>query len=621
MIVKQIQAHNFVTYKSLNMKLPDHGIIGIEGKNLDKPVMDTNAVGKTLILDMISYSLYGEILRKKAANIIGPFSKEMILSVSFYFSSLDQTITIKRERRGANEVVKVRMGGKTYNGRPRKMQPVIDRLLGIEWLTFQNCILYGDAKEGNFVYVGHSKRTEILAQIAGILHLREARKLISPDLKEAEKKLSHVEGKIETLRDTRNRAKKKLEYQMQRLENVETEQAKRTQTIRDALDTATKEYNETDGEALAKEIFELENKIKESEKERDTKKAEIKDLKEQNLEDMLSKIVHKKTSIETLAKRKMKEIESVKENGKCPTCLAEVDDDLMFRMQSDIPSIPDKLIESEKEARTKIKVLKEAQESYDRANNRVMNGYMYLKEVKNKVARKEKCERIIESLKKELEGQRNLHNEISKNVEEAQAEYDDLTGEFSKTAFSKKKKRVDRDVLKYWSDKFSPKGAEAELIVDLVKKLQSYANQYIHKLTDGSISIYINPEKETTKGLKQEISIDIIENGISKDFDLYSGGQKNRIEKAIRLGLMKVLPNDIGFKLFDEIGKDLSDKGYEEVVKLMKEVFSDQQIFLVTNDRESKKLFDYRMVVTMKEGKSLIDCSWRNHGKEKEDSK
>jgi hypothetical protein len=73
---------------------------------------------------------------------------------------------------------------------------------------------------------------------------------------------------------------------------------------------------------------------------------------------------------------------------------------------------------------------------------------------------------------------------------------------------------------------------------------------------------------------------------------------------------MNLSATEINFKMFDEIGKDLSVKGYEEIVKLMKEIFPRQQIFLVTNDRDTKKLFDHNLLVTLQDGQSSVKRIW-----------
>ena len=619
MIIKQIMAHNFVTYESLNLQFPEKGIIGIEGRNLDKPVLDTNACGKTLILDMISYALYGEVLRKKAANVIGPFDDKMVLSVAFLMDGPSRTIIIKRERKGANELVKIKIDGKVYNGKQRKMQPIIDRLVGIEWLTFQNCILYGNSLDSNFMYVGHSKRIEILAQIAGILHLREARKLINPDLKEAEKEVEHSKGKLETIREARVRTKRSLNESQQRLKNIETEQEDAKKLLAKSLVKIKNDYDSIDSKTLEKEIVantELINNIKKQSLIHEKEKNEIlsTDPKKQ-----LENAIKEKAQIETLQKKRVGEIEKLKKSGECPLCLSKVNELMVNQLSDQIPKLNGKIIHNETTARKLIDRVEELDKLISKSKDTIKRLIDEIAEKQLQIKNKSILISQIDSIENQQKAQKNIVAESELRLEHTQQEYDEISDQLLKEFFGNKSKRINRDVLQYWNEKFSPRGAEAELIIDLVGKLQAYANNYIHKLTDGSISIYITPHRESKSGaVKQELSINIIENGEEKDFDLYSGGQINRIEKAIRLGLMKILTSYVGFKLFDEIGKDLSTKGYEEAIKLMREIFYEQQIFLVTNDRESKKLFDHHIRVTLSGGKSKIDHSWETKNEEKE---
>lgn len=614
MIVKQILANNFVTYESLNVQFPERGIIGIEGKNLDKPVLDTNAVGKTIILDMISYALYGEILRKKAANIIGPFSPDMMLSVKFYLPKINKEFTIKRERRGPNEVVKIKMDGKISEGRPRKMQPVIDRLLGIEWLTFTNCILYGDSRDSNFVYVGHSKRIEILAQIAGILHLREARKILNPDLKEAEKILAHTDGKIEALKEQRAKAKKNLEYHEAKLDNLDNENKEFQREISKKLSEIVPAHDAIDVTNGDKRISEIDGAIKDMEYRISQYENEALQIKKAKPDKRLQELTKQKVEIQTIIKTKKEELEYLESNGECPTCYGEVDEGTKKRFMEHMPELPSDIDNKINLAKKAIARINELNETINEVEKEVRKLRGEQVDIRQKILKKKNLKQEIDKLKLEMVSWKDLREEIQNNIDNCQIECDETSEKFSRVTFLRKSQKTNRDVLKYWSDKYGPKGAEADLIRDLLNKLQAFSNNYIHKLTDGSISIYMTPEKESASGVKRsEMSIDVIENAEIKDFDLYSGGQKNRIEKAIRLGLMMILPNDVGFKLFDEIGKDLSPKGYEEIIKLMREIFHEQQIFIVTNDNESKKLFDHLMMVTLKDGKSTLDCSWGNN--------
>jgi len=609
MIVRKIKAKNFVTYENLSLTLPTRGIIGIEGRNLDKPVLDTNAVGKTLILDMVSYALYGEVLRKKAANIIGPFGKNTLLEVMFYSPRLGGEFTISRKRTGSAETVTVNVGDKTFSGRPRNMQPKIDQIIGVEWLTFQNCILYGDSRETNFVYVADSKRKEILAQIAGILHLREARKLIGPDLKDAENSLSRIEGSVESLMNAKTTAKHRVETDRERLENFEQEQNQEVEATDKEMETIRGKLH--DEGPLRESIDKTHEKIKALSAEIEGLGEKISHAEATEPKKRLEKAIREISRTDTIREQIEGDIRKLDESGECPMCATTVDDTVIDRVRRKIPFPPESAIEEEKKARQDLKTLEDLRSKYNEKLEERSGLKDRVKSLEYKLKENEAVLQDLEHLDHKKKSLSRLREEIQKSLDKAQEDLEAVSEELVQVMFNKQGAVTNRDVLKFWNEQFSPKGAEGDLIVDLIKKLQSYSNQYIHKLTDGSISIYIEPEKETTKGtVKTEITIDVIENDEIKDFDLYSGGQRNRIEKAIRLGLMMVSGDDMRFKLFDEIGKDLSVKGYEEIVKLMREIFDGQQILLVTNDRESKKLFDHRILVMLQDGRSKVKCSW-----------
>jgi DNA repair exonuclease SbcCD ATPase subunit len=509
MIVKRVEGRNIVTYPEIDFEFPEAGVIGIQGKNLDNPIMDTNAVGKTLLFDMISYAPWGEILRKKRANILGEFDEKYWLKVTFEDEKYG-VFSIERSGKPAFENVAINIRGKTLKNKPRKIQPTIDRIFGMGWLTFQNCILYGDSRETNFVFVADNKRKEIMLEIAGALDIREARKLVGPDLKERELRHAALEGKIEALWNALESAKNKLQRALGREREVEQEKARKIAEI-DALIDKKKGLIEAtwSRKDLDKKISACENMINEEKKKLHDIEAAFSSFDEKYMFDAFEETKKKHAKKEGAYEKYQNNLKSIKEKKKCPflpvQCPMNEDTEKQigkelaqaFRDLSNLREELKSYQERVDEFNRIKKILQETREALAEARNR-MNKWVIEKKKLDGV------EAEIKALEKEKAGLESLKSEISTALEEAQEEYEKAMTDLSKGFFKSKSVEIQRNVLKYWSEKYSQRGVETLFVAPLVKKLNAFSKQYILRLTDGSILVEVYQNEG-----KGDIQIDV----------------------------------------------------------------------------------------------------------------
>ena len=63
MIFKAVTASNFLSFKTLELNLENRGLLLLNGKNLDNPMLNNNGAGKSSVIESIVYALYGKTLR------------------------------------------------------------------------------------------------------------------------------------------------------------------------------------------------------------------------------------------------------------------------------------------------------------------------------------------------------------------------------------------------------------------------------------------------------------------------------------------------------------------------------------------------------------------------------
>ena len=136
-----------------------------------------------------------------------------------------------------------------------------------------------------------------------------------------------------------------------------------------------------------------------------------------------------------------------------------------------------------------------------------------------------------------IETERDLKTEVENEIKTARAELYVIEEELAFYA-----------VLK---DAFCRNGIPAMIISNAVDELECSINALLRRLTDTNISVKVATEKnlKSTDELSDTLEIVIKEGVIQRPYAMYSGGEKFRIDMAIRLALSQILARRNSFKL------------------------------------------------------------------------
>lgn len=115
---------------------------------------------------------------------------------------------------------------------------------------------------------------------------------------------------------------------------------------------------------------------------------------------------------------------------------------------------------------------------------------------------------------------------------------------------------------------FAPTGIPAMIMAGCLQELEDDANEYLERLSAGSLTINLETQSETQKGkVNEEILVTVNAPDGTRDYSSFSGGQKFRIDLAMRAAMCKVSARrngsaavetffiDEGFGYLDEEGK------------------------------------------------------------------
>lgn len=161
----------------------------------------------------------------------------------------------------------------------------------------------------------------------------------------------------------------------------------------------------------------------------------------------------------------------------------------------------------------------------------------------------------------------------------------------------------DLGVLKEVRVAFSKKGVPAMLIEQAVPEIERSANDLLLRLTDGRMHIRFDTQKQLKSGdMAEALEIVISDELGSRAYENYSGGEKFKINFAIRIALSKLLARRAGVQLrslFIDEGFGTQDAtGREQVVASINEISQDFDcIIVITHIEELKEAFPVQIEV------------------------
>ncbi len=169
------------------------------------------------------------------------------------------------------------------------------------------------------------------------------------------------------------------------------------------------------------------------------------------------------------------------------------------------------------------------------------------------------------------------------------------------------------DAHRTLAETFSTKGAPALIIERTLPSLTLAANRVLDRLTDGVMRLQLAATRETQRGTEQEtLQIEIFgDSPEPRPYELLSGGEKFRVDFALRVALSQFLAQRAGTRLqmlvIDEGFGTQDAEGRDNVLDALRSVESDfEKILVITHVEEVKDAFDYRILVAKDDRGSLL---------------
>ncbi len=162
---------------------------------------------------------------------------------------------------------------------------------------------------------------------------------------------------------------------------------------------------------------------------------------------------------------------------------------------------------------------------------------------------------------------------------------------------------------------FGKNGIQAMLIETALPEIEAEANRLLSRMTDGRMSLTIEPQKVTKKGdIAETLDIKIADELGTRDYEMFSGGEAFRIDFSVRIALSRLLARRAGAPLptliIDEGFGTQDADGIEKLKEAIISVQDDfQKILVITHIDELKDAFPTRIDVVKKAEGSTIEVS------------
>ena len=603
-------------------------VVQIDGENKDDELSKSNGSGKSTLLEAIGWGLYGELCRKNKYNdeVINKEENKAFVWIYFNIKNIEYSICRMISRKKSNglhiykdneEILK----GSTYQIK----QQELEKLLSMNFTAFQCSEMLG-SNFMNFPDLKSLDRARILSDIRGLGKYLEASKRASDTAKSMGINLDSIVKELHE-KETISKTVVSTSYET----DIEQWEKERNEDITDfevQLIDLQKQL-EKEKEEVQTKIIELQGIILKEKQEIVTLNSKKPSKEVENKYIELTSTLSKLQVNITYKKEELKKVEEKitkwknKKEGNCPYCNQVITGKLLTKhiqeeekgkppldkKLSDLNIEWKKVQEERKVYDNQKQLIKEIEEKIINIENLIREREYNIKTLKLNSKEKQLIIKIENIQERILQEQKSINPFLEKEKERVK-KIQALNIEIEKL---KKETLEIENVKKYydiWIDGF--KKIRLSLFKTMVDKLENLANEYLSKYSS-ELQIIIKTENETRSGtIRDELYIGVIDsNGIEMSYEMYSGGERQKVRLSIARALTQFIKDSCGvefnFIAFDEPNDALDDVGKEINFETFQELSEEGKLVLVTDhDSLFKDKFDEVIKVIKENGVSNI---------------
>lgn len=664
---KKVTMRNFMSYEQAEVTLDNRGLILIEGINETNETFKNNGAGKTTIAEAITYAIYGTTLRGGRADSVVNRKVGKNTAVILEMEQDDVPFRIERYRKDSQfkNLVKLYKGEEDLTTQSNKeTEKVINQLVGIDFPTFVNSIMYGQGDLPMFTTATDKGKKEILENVTGIAIYQKAQAIAKEKLKAVKQELDSVDAKKELILgkltiienqereqlESYSKVASQIDTYKKKLSDIQLEKEMAKRDMQGALDQYNTiiELNKEKQRELQLTIQGLQQEIQATE----LSKSQVPYPENPNGErerevaefakkvDQLVRVVMRK---EELCTSLAKQIDSFDLTDTCPTCGGPMD---IEHKKKHLEELKVQLSTTQQERDTLAPKVEALSTHLEEQQGTLVNFSTLLSEYNYKL---QEYDMEISKLTQQVVQTETKINQLGYEIKDSELGKVNLTKGITDLEHSESlvldsleslesipkpkpleaERKAVEDEVEALESTVEPNRKQAEqleqcvamfsntglrsVVLDMVTPyLNTQANNYLSKLSGGTLEVEFVTQVQNKDGsYADKFDIIITNNGEISDYGDNSGGERRRIDLAISFAIQDLVQSKSDLKtniaIYDECFDGLDEVGSENVVELLRERQKDVgTIFVITHNDKLKPLFEEVMTVKKENGISKI---------------
>lgn len=578
-IFKSLVIENFMPFrKAVELPLDDQGLVFIRGENKISQSLNANGVGKTSILDALTWALYGVTTKGLKADAVrcrfaGARSRTTVeLKFSPDSGARVWTLTRCRPHR-----LTLTDGKELWTG--EEAQAVLSTVFPVGLRTFLNSVIFGQGAFERFALADTAEKMRMLDEIYG-LDFSKARKAAAEKQAAFDKEFSALRNKIEV-------AKEKLELERESAKTVEESLRMWEQRQREQLEAAKEDLEKTTArlEDVRQEIAAARKETKRLEQ-----LAALQNVQQRLLDGLREAENYGKREVQE-ASRRVKEAEDrlerarnrlaeLAKKGICPTCrqvvvgshLEKAYKKELSQYEDEVKQARQELESVSKKAARDVKKLKtEFTRSVKEAGKDLTDEILdipdcsYLEyQLSELMEKKSKLEQRIKELSKvspdsEVTKLRQTLARKRENARNLEVEIKGLTNQANKLEKS-------MSLCAYWKEAFGDRGIRSFLFESVADYLNARIAHHLGYLAPGEVKVWLTPTVPKKSGGESiRVTVNVEWAWGASSYNAESNGQDRRVDLAIFLALQDLalssVTTSVAFRCFDQPEDGLDSQG------------------------------------------------------------
>lgn len=640
MKIKYVKAKNFLSVgkEAIEIDFTKYGnIINVLGKNHDRGENASNGSGKSSILEIIVYGLYGKLIKKMSHKEAINNKTKKSMEIEIHWDDYRIVRTRKPDSlrfwKGEEEL--------TLGGIPATQDEVVKRI-GLSYQAFINTAFFGQHNQYAFLSCDSQTKREIVENLLALDKYNTYAKATKDKRKAIEEKIALKIKEYELLHksvESDHRRVAQIEEQVKQWKQTKEFELNKLNMSHLELMTTVNLGSSVKQDDVKQEITAIDESL--------TKFREAKIKMETGLVDANEKLtLWKETKhqfalrtatinnqIEVLKEEQKKRktenlsLNKLEDGIKCPVCFGNVDKKNTTGVITHNNCRIDEIAEDIKAKEQEIKTSSQEEEKLVENLMRVREA---IATAQNKVQQINQRTNSLEIKKKELMAKlstndqvsqvllENISNQLAQKKEEiakGDPYHDILTETKAELSHHEQEAKTVKDCIKqleedlpyldYLTKAFGDNGIRKFVIDDMISPLNARVNYWLQFLIDNKLTLTFNNQLEELIQSNPPDGDPYVYNGLS-------GGEHNRIDLAISQAFSYLMILSSGtcpsIVALDEVVSYQDRQGVECIFNMIVELARDRQVIVITHDNDLLQMLEGvdKLVVEKKNGFSRL---------------